>query len=186
MPSAVTHFYSGQPMHFCSGVDTGRFFYNHRSPYAAHGGYERMQLFELPLLRHLSGMVSAGFAKAEIRQSLASVIALYRRAFPAISTVTVQFSPLTTPARHLCPARSKENSRNEQKGVTAREVALRYELAKRPRTDLQVQRRGWHRAMALPLTHRQSRSISSFTTRSVPGSKVPSYRSPLSFVAFTL
>jgi hypothetical protein len=22
MPSAVTHFYSGQPMHFCSGVDT--------------------------------------------------------------------------------------------------------------------------------------------------------------------
>jgi hypothetical protein len=21
MPSAVTHFYSGQPMHFCSGVD---------------------------------------------------------------------------------------------------------------------------------------------------------------------
>jgi hypothetical protein len=22
MPSAVTHFYSGQPMHFCSGVDS--------------------------------------------------------------------------------------------------------------------------------------------------------------------
>jgi hypothetical protein len=25
MPSAVTHFYSGQPMHFCSGVDKSSF-----------------------------------------------------------------------------------------------------------------------------------------------------------------
>jgi hypothetical protein len=61
---------------------------------------ERNQLLQLPLLCGLSGMASAGFARAEEWQTHTNVIVPCRRSSPAIFIVTVQFSLLTAPARH--------------------------------------------------------------------------------------